>query len=221
MNCKLFSCVFLFAACAAYGSQMSQTIALKMVQASSGTAMSYLSVVWGILSGYLVFSEVGHKLLSPKHMHKCSSHQRFMYVKIICVSYMSSSHNGFSSCTCLNARMIITCIHSHLESHLERQTAVQITCMHARMHNANIFKCTAGAQCIVIGRSMPCLQLHHCTWLCRAHITCRHEGTDTNALVAESWLISRKNAVCVQQHNGRSVASMFRTAWYVSEHRWQ
>ncbi len=29
-----------------------------MVQASLATAMSYLSVVWGILSGYLVFSEV-------------------------------------------------------------------------------------------------------------------------------------------------------------------
>lgn len=46
------------AACSAYGSQMSQTIALKMVHASLATAMSYLSVVWGILSGYLVFSEV-------------------------------------------------------------------------------------------------------------------------------------------------------------------
>ena len=46
------------AGCAAYGSQMSQTIALKMVEASLATAMSYLSVVWGILSGYLVFHEV-------------------------------------------------------------------------------------------------------------------------------------------------------------------
>ena len=46
---------------------MSQTIALKMVDASLATAMSYLSVVWGILSGYLVFGEVSgsdikHKL---------------------------------------------------------------------------------------------------------------------------------------------------------------
>ena len=46
------------AGCAAYGSQKSQTIALKMVEASLATAMSYLSVVWGILSGYLVFHEV-------------------------------------------------------------------------------------------------------------------------------------------------------------------
>lgn len=37
---------------------MSQTVALKMVHASLATAMSYLSVVWGILSGYLVFGEV-------------------------------------------------------------------------------------------------------------------------------------------------------------------
>lgn len=42
----------------AYGSQMSQTIALKMTHASLATAMSYLSVVWGIMSGYLVFGEV-------------------------------------------------------------------------------------------------------------------------------------------------------------------
>ena len=42
----------------AYGSQMSQTIALKLVDASLATAMSYLSVVWGIMSGYLVFGEV-------------------------------------------------------------------------------------------------------------------------------------------------------------------
>ena len=46
------------AGCAAYGSQMSQTIALKMVEASLATAMSYMSVVWGMLSGYLVFHEV-------------------------------------------------------------------------------------------------------------------------------------------------------------------
>lgn len=42
----------------AYGSQMSQTIALKMTHAPLATAMSYLSVVWGIMSGYLVFGEV-------------------------------------------------------------------------------------------------------------------------------------------------------------------
>jgi len=50
--------LLLLTACSAYGSQMSQTIALKMVQASLATAMSYLSVVWGIMSGYLVFNEV-------------------------------------------------------------------------------------------------------------------------------------------------------------------
>lgn len=37
---------------------MSQTLALKMVQAPLATALSYLSIVWGILSGFLVFSEV-------------------------------------------------------------------------------------------------------------------------------------------------------------------
>ncbi|KAL0034340.1 hypothetical protein WJX77_009880 [Trebouxia sp. C0004] len=48
--------------CAAYGSQLSQTLALKLVEASLATAMSYLSVVWGMLSGYLVFHEVSNKL---------------------------------------------------------------------------------------------------------------------------------------------------------------
>ena len=37
---------------------MSQTLALKKVQAPLATALSYLSVVWGILSGFLVFDEV-------------------------------------------------------------------------------------------------------------------------------------------------------------------
>lgn len=47
------------AGCAAYGSQMSQTIALKMVETSLASAIeSYLSVVWGILPGYFVFHEV-------------------------------------------------------------------------------------------------------------------------------------------------------------------
>ena len=46
------------AGCTAYGSQMSQTIALKMVEASLATAMSYLSVVWGMLTGYFIFTEV-------------------------------------------------------------------------------------------------------------------------------------------------------------------
>ncbi len=57
-NCAASDVCWLSAAISAYGSQMSQTIALKMVQASLATAMSYLSVVWGIMSGYLVFSEV-------------------------------------------------------------------------------------------------------------------------------------------------------------------
>lgn len=53
---------------------MSQTIALKMVQASLATAMSYLSVVWGIASGYLVFSEVIFCAAAwlARLVHKCS-----------------------------------------------------------------------------------------------------------------------------------------------------
>ncbi|DBA96422.1 TPA: hypothetical protein ACH3X1_015318 [Trebouxia sp. C0004] len=54
--------LLLLTGCAAYGSQLSQTLALKLVEASLATAMSYLSVVWGMLSGYLVFHEVSNKL---------------------------------------------------------------------------------------------------------------------------------------------------------------
>ncbi len=48
---------------------MSQTIALKMVEASLATAMSYLSVVWGMLSGYLVFHEVCCPVTQILQMH--------------------------------------------------------------------------------------------------------------------------------------------------------
>ena len=46
------------AGCTAYGPQMSQTIALNMVEASLATAMSSLSVVWGMLTGYFIFTEM-------------------------------------------------------------------------------------------------------------------------------------------------------------------
>ncbi|KAL3152963.1 hypothetical protein ABBQ38_011993 [Trebouxia sp. C0009 RCD-2024] len=56
----------------AYGSQMSQTIALKMTHASLATAMSYLSVVWGIMSGYLVFGEIPNVLSFVGALLVCS-----------------------------------------------------------------------------------------------------------------------------------------------------
>jgi len=34
------------------------TAALRLVEASSATAMSYLTVVWGLILGYFFFSEV-------------------------------------------------------------------------------------------------------------------------------------------------------------------
>jgi len=34
------------------------TAALRLVEASSATAMSYLTVVWGLILGYFCFSEV-------------------------------------------------------------------------------------------------------------------------------------------------------------------
>ncbi|KAL0034338.1 hypothetical protein WJX77_009880 [Trebouxia sp. C0004] len=60
--------------CAAYGSQLSQTLALKLVEASLATAMSYLSVVWGMLSGYLVFHELYH-CPGPGRAFVCSGNQ--------------------------------------------------------------------------------------------------------------------------------------------------
>lgn len=37
---------------------MSLTAALQLVEASAATAMSYLTVVWGLILGYFFFSEV-------------------------------------------------------------------------------------------------------------------------------------------------------------------
>ncbi len=41
---------------AGYGSQVTMTMALRRVKAAPATAMSYLSVVWGILAGLAIFS---------------------------------------------------------------------------------------------------------------------------------------------------------------------
>lgn len=54
---------------------MSQTIALKLVDASLATAMSYLSVVWGIVSGYLVFGEVSGSVTTCVAKHVWLVHQ--------------------------------------------------------------------------------------------------------------------------------------------------
>lgn len=42
----------------AYGGQVSLTSALRLVEASPATAMSYLTVVWGLILGYFIFTEV-------------------------------------------------------------------------------------------------------------------------------------------------------------------
>lgn len=44
-----------FAGIAGYGSQVTMTMALRRVKAAPATAMSYLSVVWGIIAGIFVF----------------------------------------------------------------------------------------------------------------------------------------------------------------------
>ena len=42
----------------AYGGQVCLTSALRLVEAAPATAMSYLTVVWGLILGYCVFKEV-------------------------------------------------------------------------------------------------------------------------------------------------------------------
>lgn len=42
----------------AYGGGVTLTAALRLVEASLATAMSYLTVVWGLILGYFFFSEV-------------------------------------------------------------------------------------------------------------------------------------------------------------------
>ncbi len=44
-----------FAGLAGYGSQVTMTMALRRVKAAPATAMSYLSVVWGIVAGLAIF----------------------------------------------------------------------------------------------------------------------------------------------------------------------
>ncbi|DBB00802.1 TPA: hypothetical protein ACH3X1_000731 [Trebouxia sp. C0004] len=48
----------LLTGCFAYGGGVALTAALRLVEASSATAMSYLTVVWGLILGYFFFSEV-------------------------------------------------------------------------------------------------------------------------------------------------------------------
>lgn len=49
-------CVRRAAGVAGYGSQVTMTMALRRVKAAPATAMSYLSVVWGILAGLAIFN---------------------------------------------------------------------------------------------------------------------------------------------------------------------
>lgn len=53
-----YSRAFAFAGSCAYGAQVTLTAALRLVEASPATAMSYLTVVWGLILGYFFFSEV-------------------------------------------------------------------------------------------------------------------------------------------------------------------
>lgn len=47
---------------AGYGTQICMTYALKYAKAAPAIAMSYLSVVWGLLGGYFFFHEVPNTL---------------------------------------------------------------------------------------------------------------------------------------------------------------
>ena len=62
--------LFLMTGICAYGGQVTLTTALRLVEAAPATAMSYLTIVWGILLGFVVFQEVnvsGHVEHAAKH----------------------------------------------------------------------------------------------------------------------------------------------------------
>ena len=59
----------------AYGGQFTLTSALRLVEAAPATAMSYLTVVWGLLLGFAVFQEV---TFLPKE--QAFSSQKHFYV---------------------------------------------------------------------------------------------------------------------------------------------
>ena len=66
--------IFLMTGICAYGGQVTLTTALRLVEAAPATAMSYLTIVWGILLGFIVFQEVsvpGHVEHSAKHNLLC------------------------------------------------------------------------------------------------------------------------------------------------------
>ena len=58
------TCPLCFVGACAYGGQVTLTTALRLVEAAPATAMSYLTVVWGILLGFIVFKEVWLPMLA-------------------------------------------------------------------------------------------------------------------------------------------------------------
>lgn len=74
---------------AGYGTQICMTYALKYAKAAPALAMSYLSVVWGLLGGYFVFHEVS---LCP---YLC-------YLSVVIVPFKGQTQTEISS-SCLQS----------------------------------------------------------------------------------------------------------------------
>lgn len=65
---QLVNFVCCMAGVAGYGTQICMTYALKYSKAAPALAMSYLSVVWGLLGGFFFFHEV--TFLSPLNQNQ-------------------------------------------------------------------------------------------------------------------------------------------------------
>lgn len=87
------SCVPCVAGSLAYGGGVTLTAALRLVEASLATAMSYITVVWGLILGYLFFSEVlvlrfqHRRMLIYVRSHLGCIHAQSAVFRLVCLRY--------------------------------------------------------------------------------------------------------------------------------------
>ena len=156
---------FLLAGLAGYGTQICMTYALKFAKAAPAIAMSYLSVVWGLLGGLFFFHEVCLLHKFPLNLARYSFAPLYQNAYTNCFWSMASSLSRSWVCSCC---FIYAVWHSGWSSRcmyfLEHLTVF-------RMHTPTCFMTAwatssaaalhlAGAKHFIHLRSSPDLQLY-------------------------------------------------------------
>ena len=88
-----------------YGTQICMTVALKYCKAAPAIAMSYLSIVWGLLGGYFFFKEVSHclgmqettfegSIGPPPGAWTCSTSHELLQMSVSCSASCQSASNA-------------------------------------------------------------------------------------------------------------------------------